>query len=241
MTINTARRTMNIWIAVTLLSVFGIFAPSIFGLDGMDGGFAISFACLLLAITAFIVIFMYRGRARAVDKMLEGSNILVRWKYSEGEWAEYTENSYQAEKSGKWGLYLFVMAIAAVVCFFFWIFVEDSGLIMVGVMGGLAVILALTILITTNYDRWQNRRHLGEAIISRDGVYINRLLHLWRGWGARLDGAEYNRRERMLEFTYSAPSRTGRNYATARVPVPTGAEARAEEILASFTGGRERE
>jgi hypothetical protein len=235
MTINTARRTMNIWIAITLLSVFGIFAPSIFGLDGNDGGFAISFVCLWVAITAFIVIFMYRGRAKAVDKMLEGSNVLAHWKYTEREWSEYTEKCYQAEQSGKWGLYLFVMAIAAVVCFFFWIFVEDSGLIMLGVMGGLAAILALTILITTNYDRWQNRRHLGETIISRDGVYINRLLHLWRGWGTRLDGVEYNRPDRMLEFTYSTLSRTGRNYAAARVPVPTGAEARAEEILASFT------
>ena len=107
---------------------------------------------------------------------------------------------------------------------------------MLGVMGGLALILAATILITTNYDRWQNRRYLGEVIISRDGVYVNRMLHLWRGWGTTLDKTEYNRQDRMLEFTYSAPSRTGRNYATAWVPVPVGAEAKAEEILASFAG-----
>jgi len=239
MTVNTARRTMNIWIIITLLSVFGFFAPHVFGMDGNGGGYAISFACLIIGITSFIVIFMYRGRARAVDRMLSGENILAHWKYAEHEWSEYTDKAYQAEASGKWGLYIFVMSIAAVVCFFFWIFVEDSGVIMLGVVGGLAALLAITILITTNYDRWQNRRHLGEAIISRDGVYINRMLHLWRGWGATLDRTEYNRQDRMLEFTYSAPSRTGRNYATARVPVPAGAEARAQEILDAFTGKME--
>jgi drug/metabolite transporter superfamily protein YnfA len=204
-------------------------------MDGMGGGYAISFACLIIGITAFIVIFMYRGRARAVDRMLSGENVLAHWKYAEHEWEEYTEKAYQAETSGKWGLYIFVMVIAAVVCFFFWIFVEDSGTIMLGVMGGLALILAATILITTNYDRWQNRRYHGEVIISRDGVYVNRLLHLWRGWGTTLDRTEYNRQDRMLEFTYSAPSRTGRNYATARVPVPIGLENKAEELLKLFT------
>lgn len=228
---NPARRTRNVWIAITLLAVFGIFAPSIFGIDGFDGGFAISTVCLLIAITGLVVVLMYRGRARALEGILRGERLLAHWTYQPEHWLDFADKDYTAERAAKWGLFRLVMVITAVVTFGFWLFHPDSGWLMVGIFGGLGLLLASVVLLTTNYDHWQNRRYLGEAYIARDGAFVGRRLHLWRGWGARLDEATYAEPERLLELTYSMPSRTGRDSATVRIPVPPGEEDRAKHII----------
>ena len=56
--------------------------------------------------------------------------------------------------------------------------------------------------------------------------------------GARLDDVSLVREESLLvAFTYSYPSRTGRQSTTVRVPVPAGREGEAERVVAYFTQG----
>ena len=232
--INTARRTLYIWVGLTLLFTFGIFAPSIFGMDGFDGGFAISFVCIVLALTGVVVVFMYMGRARAADKILGGDSLLARWRYDNSEWQNYSEADYRMERSDKFALFRLVMVITAVVTFGFFLFHRDSALLMVGIFLGLGVILSATILLTTSYDRWQNKRYPGDVFIARDGAYVGRKLHLWKGWGATLDDLSYDEEGRMLFMSYSMPSRTGRDSATVRIPVPQGQEDKARQVLAEL-------
>jgi hypothetical protein len=232
--LNPARRTMNVWLVITLLAVFGVFAPTLFGMDGFDGGFALATFSFLLAVTGLVVIIMYRGRARMLDSIFKGEGLLVHWRYRPEEWQDYSEKDYLADKQAKWGLYRVVMVITIIVTFGFWLFHRDSGGIMVGVFLGLGALLGLVVWFTTNYDHWQNRRYQGEVYLARDGVYVGRRLHLWKGWGASLDDLNYNENERRLELTYSMPSRMGRDSATVRIEVPQGEEAKAREVLAEL-------
>ncbi len=219
---------------ITAASVFGIFAPSMFGMDGFDGGFAISFACIVLAITMFIVTIMYSGRAKSLDTMLDKKDMLVHWTYTPEEWQAYTQTAYSADTRDKWNLYKLVMAITVIVCTGFFLFHRDSGMIMVVMALGLGILLAVVILMTTNYDHWQNKRHRGEVYITKNGAFVNRQLHLWKGWGAQLDDIQYNENDRIIEITYSIPSTTMRDTATVRVPVPSGEDAKAREVIAQL-------
>ena len=228
--INTARRTLNVWIVLTIIFIFGIFAPSIFGIVGFDGGFALSIFSALLAMTGIIVILMYRGRARAADGILKGKNILAHWTYTNEQWLEYSEKDYTLDKSAKWQLFLLVMGVTAVVTIGFWLFNRDSGIIMLGVFLGLGVLLAGVVWLTTTYDHWQNTKYHGEVFIARDGAYIGRKLHLWKGWGASLDGINYDEQSRLLQIEYSIPSRNGRDSAAVRILVPPGQEDKARQI-----------
>jgi hypothetical protein len=229
---------MNVWLGITALAVFGIFAPSIFGIDGFDGGFAISFVSFFMVIVGIVVVLMYRGRAKALDGILKGQDVLAHFRYNPADWQEYAEKDYRMEREAKWGLYRLVMIITAVVTFGFWLFHTDAGVLMLGIFFGLGLLLAGVIQFTTGYDRWQNRRHQGEAVIARSGAFVGRKLHLWRGWGATLDGLNYDERQRLLEITYSMPSRTGRDSATVRVAVPPGQEAKARQVLQELAAGR---
>ncbi len=226
---------MYVWLAVTLLAVFGIFAPSIFGMDGFNGGFALSFVSIIVAVTGIIVVFMYWGRARTLDGILRGEGLLAHWRYKPAEWLAYAEKDYRADKQAKWGLYRLVMVITAVVAFGFWLFHRDSGAIMVGVFLGLGALLAAVIWASTSYDHWQNHRYQGEVYLARDGAYVGREVHLWKGWGASLDDLNYNEQERLLELTYSMPSNTGRNSATVRIAVPPGEEEKARQVLQTLS------
>jgi len=228
---------MYFWLAVTLLAAFGIFAPSLFGMDGMNGGYAISFFCILIAITGFVVVIMYRGRARVLDGIFRGEGLLAHWKYTPESWREFSEKDYKLERQAKWGLYRLVMVITAVVCAVFFLFHRDSGILMIGIFLGLGALLAFVIQFTTSYDHWQSRRNAGESFIARSGAYVGRKLHIWQGWGASMDGARYHEHEGFLEFTYSMPSRTGRDTAAVRVPVPPGKEEEARQVLQALANG----
>jgi len=166
--------------------------------------------------------------------MFKGKEILAHWTYTPEEWRHFTEESYELDRKAKWGLFLFVMAIAVVVLFIFWLINRDSGAVVIGVFVGLAVILSLTVFLTTTYDHWQNRKYHGETYISRDGVFLNRQLHLWRGWGAELEKACYDSEARLIEITYSIPSRQGRDSHTVYVPVPAGRESEVQPILSAM-------
>ncbi len=222
------------WICagITAASIFGIFAPTIFGMDGPNGGFAISFACIVLAITMFIVTIMYSGRAKSLDTMLDKKDMLVHWTYTPEEWQAYTQKAFSADTKDKWNLYKLVMVITVIVCFGFFLFHRDGAVVMIGIVLGLGILLAVVILITTNYDHWQNKRHRGEVYITKNGAIVNRQLHLWKGWGALLDDVQYNEIDRIIEITYSIPSNSMRNSFTVRVPVPGGADGKALEVIA---------
>lgn len=214
--------------------VFAIFAPSIFGMDGMNGGFAISFLSLVAAITTLIVAIMYQGRASALDRIFKGENLLAHWKYDPVEWQDYAEKEYVTEKREKHNLFYLVAVISLVVGVGFTIAHPDVGWVVLGVLGGVLVFIAILVLFSTRYNYWINKKYLGEAYITPDGVYLNRQLHLWRGWGARLEDVSFSEDEKFLAFQYSTPNRNGRSDYTLRVSVPAGKEQEARQILASF-------
>jgi hypothetical protein len=97
---NPPRKTATIWCIITALAVFAIFAPHIFGMDELNGGFAISVLSFFLAITGIIVIIIYAKRASKLESMLKGNNLLAHWTYTPDEWRQYTEKEYQGEKGG---------------------------------------------------------------------------------------------------------------------------------------------
>ena len=234
MPFNPQRRTAIICWIITALLTFAIFAPAIFGMDGMNGGYAISFISIVAAITSLVVAIMYQGRAGALDRILKGENRLAHWKYDPAEWQSYAEKEYAREKQDKRNLFYLVAVISLVVGVGFTIAHPDGGWVVLWVLGGLLVLIAFVAFSTTRYNYWMNKKYRGEAYITPEGVYLNRMLHLWRGWGASLEDVSYNEKEKFLAFQYSTPNRNGRSDYTLRVPVPTGKEDEARRVLASF-------
>jgi hypothetical protein len=233
---NPPLQTTMAWAIITMLAIFGIFAPEIFGIEGFDGGFAISFVCVFLTITGIIVVVIYTGRARLLNRILSGENILAHWTYSAEEWSQYTEKEYKEEKQSKKGLAIVISAIALLMGIVFFLADNENGIwVLVGMLALIAII-AFTAWFTSWYNHRQNQKYLGETYITGDAVYINRQLHTWRGLGARLDSVDLSEGKLplVLRFVYSAPTRTGMQEYAVRIPVPKGQEEAAEKIFRHF-------
>jgi hypothetical protein len=119
-----------------------IFVPESVDIDGFDGGFAISFASLAIALTAAIVGLMYLGLAGKLDTILRGEGILAHWTYTSEYWAEYTKKEYETEKSEKKGLFPIVSGFALFFGILFWVLDEEAGFIVFLIMIGLIALVA---------------------------------------------------------------------------------------------------
>jgi hypothetical protein len=235
--VNPPRRTAITWCFITTVSILGIFNTAIFGIDGFDGGFALASVSILIFIMGIIVMAIYFPRAKVLDKMLRGENLLAHWTYSENEWRAYAEREHREQVELNRGMFLMIAIIAVIVGVIFVIIEPDALLSTAIAIGGIIGIIGITAFSVTFYRRAQNRKLLGEVYLNRDGVYINRELHTWKSLGCKLESASIDDKylgQTILVFNYSAPSRTGRDHFSARVPVPLGKEAEAERVLAEI-------
>jgi hypothetical protein len=233
---NPPLQTLFAWVVITILAIFGIFAPSIFGMDGFKGGFAISTLCLLLVISGVIVIIIYTGRARTLNTILKGENVLAHWKYTPEEWNEYAEKEFKEQKATNKVLFFVIAAFALFFGILFMLFDFDVGKWVMVVMLALIAIIGFTAWFTAWYNYRQNKKYLGETYITKEAIYLNRQLHTWHGLGARLDSVDLSQKKSssLLVFAYSAPTRTGMQEYTVRIPVPRGQEKAAEKMLEYF-------
>lgn len=230
---NPERRTANnLWI-ITAIAIFAVFAPSIFGVDGPNGGFAVSFLALVVAISCIIAALVYMNRAAALDRLFKDESLLAHWTYTTDEWKQYTEVDYKADSKSKWSLFYIVAVISLVVGLFFLIFAGEGGVLVFFVMLGLIALIAIVAWFSARQVYNQNRSSLGEAFISRDGLSLNRRFHTWKGLAANLDSVAMleEKGQHLLAFKYSMPSRVGMEERTVRVPVPTGKEEEAKKIV----------
>jgi hypothetical protein len=228
---NPFQRTTLIWGVLIFVGIFGIFAPSAFGMDGFNGGFAISLVSLVFAITAVIVTIMFAQRAKKAQGILNGDNLLAHWRYSREEWEAYTEEQHTADKKDKKTLFLIMVVFFAIGIVFSLILGGDAGPAVALVLFGVLVLLGIVAYFSTWFEYAHNKKFHGEAFVSHEGVILNRELYLWKGWGAKLEGVSMESEKiPLLKFDYSAPSGSTRAFYTLRVPVPAGEEEAARKI-----------
>ena len=236
---NPPLRTVIAWAIITVLAVFGIFAPSIFGMDGFKGGYAISFLSFFMVIAGIIVIAIYAGRAKAVNRILRSDGVLLHWTYSPDEWDKYVEKEYKQQKQGKKVLFYVIAGFALFFGILFFVIDRESGLWVLVLMLALIGVIAFTAWFTAWYDYRQNKKYPGEVYVTEDAIYASRQLHSWRGLGAKLESVVLDEQKtpKIVKFTYSAPTRTGVQDYTVRVPIPHGKEKEARRILENFQSG----
>lgn len=233
---NPVRRSAIIWWVLCVILLAGIFTPFLLdalGVEFGDWAFGLLFLCLVFGITAIIVAIMYTKRTRLVSRMLRKENLLAHWTYSPSEWSAYAQKEHKENKREKRNLFLIVVAVSFIVGIILSIMHPDGWLIFLFTVLGIIMLSggAATLAVWMRYQ--QNRKYQGEAYISSNAVYLNRELHVWKGYGAKLEEASYDDTKQtmpLLQIVYSSPSRSTRLYTTVRVPVPTGEEKTAKRI-----------
>jgi|ERR1035437_1528758 len=231
---NTQSRIVNLWYIITLVFLFCVFLPSMLGIDGMNGGFGISFLAGFMVIVGLIVILVYRSRAKQLDKILSGEGRLALWRYTPEEWIRFITRDFEEEKKLKRMLFFLIAGISVVIGIILTLNYQD--LIFVPIILGLIVVVAIPAIWAPRY-RFRKLQHSeAEALIAENGVIVGKMFHLWIKLGASLDqvSIDMDSDPKILTFKYSMPTRTGRQEEEARVPIPKGQLEEAMRIVEHF-------
>ena len=209
-----------------------IFWPINLGIDGFDGWFALAFFWIVIAITAFVMIFFYRKYAKKRDEIIWWKDLLAHRTYSIEEWEKYTKEELQRNKSEKKILFLVIAWISLVAWIWFAIYEWESWKFVLLVMLWLVVLIWIVAFLSVWSVHKQNKKHLGQVYITKDGIILNRQLHVWNILGNKLENVEYkeNKWNPYIDFLYSAKWKNGRNTFHARIPVPTWKEDEAKKL-----------
>jgi MFS family permease len=174
MTNNPPRRTALTALFIAFIAIIMIFAPEFVGIDGFDGGFAISVVSLLIGCVAVVVAIFYFSLAGKLDRILRGEGLLAHWTYTPEQWTEYSQKEYMEEKSEKKGIFLIITAFALFFGILFWVFDHEAGFYVFLTMVGLIALVAFTWQFSAWHNYRQNRGGVREAYIAKDGIYMNR-------------------------------------------------------------------
>lgn len=231
---NTQQHIVNLWLILMAVFTFIVFLPSIIGLDGMDGGFAMSFVSGFMVITCIIVILVYRSRAKQLDKILSGEGRIAVWKYTPEEWMRFIAVDFEAEKKAKKMLFILVSAISVIVGIILLIVIKDILILFITL--GIIPLVALPAFLAPRRRYRKLQRSESKALIAENGVIVGKMFHLWAKMGARLDGVliDMESDPKIIEFWYSIPTRNGRQEEIARIPIPKSKMDEAMRIVEHF-------
>ncbi|MHB1485035.1 MAG: hypothetical protein ACYCYI_10260 [Saccharofermentanales bacterium] len=237
---NKERRNARISLFIMTIGLLAFVLPYFLGADMMDYGYAIAFIGAILALTFFIVYFLFRGRAKVLDKMFYNENILAYWHYSKEFWDK--EKAQDEKDSG----------IAKVVGFFlggifliigiviFAVDPEENGLFL-AIMAVIGVFFIAIGFIAAANEKRKAARILPEAIIAKEGVLYKDILYTWNSKFAFLESVSLNPSDpgtllfvlRQLGGSHVASGVRYRRYSVG-IPIPPGEESTANGIIDYF-------
>ena len=232
---NPERRVVKGALWVTVLAIAAIFAPGLLGIDGMHGGFAISFVAFFIAICGVVVALMFRGRAAEADRLVAGVELLAHWTYPADLWRQYVEEEITARHGANLGLFGIVAAWAIPIGLLFWLFDHEGGLVVLFVMIGLCLLIGAVAWGFPIIWRARRRRHPAQAWIGEKAAFFDGVLFPWTGKTNRLEQVTLHPAEdenpALLHIHLSSFSRVGWQPYDLRIPVPEGQEQNAEALL----------
>jgi len=239
---NPQRRVVRWALVAAGIGLFLMIGPMGLGwIDGFEGGFALAMAGLLVLIGGIATAIVFQMMARRYDQIVSDLEPLARWTYSDAEWRAYTEAEHETDTRGRWRLVAIVAAFALFFGVAFVLFDREAGPYVLLALIGVTGIVSLAACLTSRQNYRRNVLRQGETLICSEGLILNGQLHAWNIIGSMLDRVDYvEGTVPLVEFEYSAVSRTGRNSCTVRVPVPASEREHARGLVLFFRSALEQ-
>ncbi len=221
---NPEKNYTKISILIAVIAAVFIFLPSWAGIDGMDGGFAISFTAVWITLSAAVVAWMFGRRAARLERLLQGMEVLAHWKYTPAEWRAFTGDDRSAQTQTNRNLWLLMSGLSLLIGLLFWLFDREAGLIVLLVMIGLIIFLALPAFGLPQLRYHRQRNNPGEAWLSPTAIYFDGVFTPWGGFANRLEDVAWQdataETPACLCFQLVHVVAAGTRHQTLRVPVP---------------------
>lgn len=231
----TTRRTRAEWVcwacAVTGLALAAF--PFLGGEALGSGRYALVLLGLLVGISAVVVIPLFRTRARVAEGLGTEESLLARWTLTAEEWNSWIREDLERERRAKWRTWRVIFGFSLLIGGFFAVMDREAGPVVLAALLGLCALLAGVVLLSLRHQRRSRQQAPREVWITAEGLRLGGELHVWTGFGARLEGVSLVQgNPPCLDISYSTRAKNQRQMNSVRVPVARGAEAKAAEAVA---------
>ena len=175
-------------------------------MDPMSGRYAVMFVSFFIALTLVAVALLFWSRARTVDMLLDGRNIIAHWTYSPEASSVSADREFMEYQEANRALFIVVGGFFVVAILVLLALGGEAGgltaLVLVGMLGVIA-------LVAWGAPRIVYRRALKaipEAYIGRNGIIYREIVYPFRSFLNHLDGVSFREAERgnppLLTFSF---------------------------------------
>lgn len=170
----TVNKSLIIAVLFLVISIFPFYDNNPF-----TGIWGISFVGLFAFLSAVIVAVIFKSRAKKLQSLITGENVLASWKLNENDKLTYVNYLFENEKAKNKGIF-WVTSILIVVIFGIFILVIDEGkAAMFLAMILLIVVIGLFAFGMPFYYKNKNFNGDGNVLIGKKFAYINGFFHNW--------------------------------------------------------------
>lgn len=235
--INPDLKNSRISLALACCCLVGVFAPSMLGVKMMGWGYGIAFINAFLTVGALVAWWVFRARAAEWKRICGAEELLAHWSYDAETWRSFLRSDEVRERTDKGNLLRligFVMFFEGLL--FLLIFRDFGAQIVVVIFFALWLLLAFLATVMPKYQHACRLSAVAEAFISKRGLVFAGELHSWVVGRTRLDDLTLveNSSPAYLEFSYSSPGRFTRIVTSVRVPIPSGREQEAKNLVSKL-------
>jgi len=227
---NTQREIVRIWTWITLFFLAVGAYPIIKQNDFDEISMLLLSLSVFMVIIGLVIVLVYRVRAKRLDELISGTDLLAHWNFTAQEWQAYVAYDYGKRRA--------TMLIT--------FYVIGGMLMTVGIIGVLVTVDYLFLIVCTGITAfvgllmytvlaWNKARLTGKpgfVLLSTKSVLLNGVFHNWTSLRARVEKVIHTTEvsPSVITLEYSMPAKNGRTYTEIRIPVPLSQTKQASEI-----------
>lgn len=234
------------WVHGSLVSgiFFFVLIITAGGMDCMSGGCAVQFVSIFLCICSFAVALLFYTRARVMDDILSGKDLLAHWIYPEEESQKSVEREYKEYRERNKHLLMVVGGFFAIFILGMLLFGGEPGVITAGVLFVAFLLCAIAAWGAPKWERNRAKKTSHDALITKTGLIYEGAVYPFSSFLMQMDRVRYRngtrKRPALLEFSFiqMVGLYIVRPFAVS-IPVPPGEENRAVRIAEQLGGDAE--
>lgn len=232
------------WVYTSLIAAV-VFIILIFvagsSMDGMSGGYAVAFVSFFLMLSSFAVAVLFFTRARTMDDILGGKNLLAHWVYPAGETQKSAEREFVDYKESNRALLYVVGGFLLIAMILMIIFGGEPGFETAGILFVVLIIVAIVSVIAPRLELKRALNAPRDAYITDKGIIYEGGVFPFRSFLMWMDGVSYEKETKkhppllVFSFIQLVGLYILRPYAVS-IPVPRGEEENARGIARRLGG-----
>lgn len=145
----------------------------------VSGFFALSFIGIFISISSVVVALVFGSRAKKLDKLISGENVLASWQLGTKEKSEFVATMYRNEKTKNRALFVITTFLVVIIFGAFILLIDEGASGMLVVMLMLITVLALFAFGMPAYYKAKNLKGDGLVLIGKNYAYVNGFFHNW--------------------------------------------------------------